>query len=83
MKRGCRGRMPESCKREIRGGFDAMTPQQPEEWELRRKTAEGSPQGAAAGRRQVKVGRLQPDYAPAEWGGYNRELRLPGNQPTG
>ena len=65
------------------GGYNQRTPQQPEEWELRRKTAEGSPQGAAAGRRQVKVGRLQPDYAPAEWGGYNRELRLPGNQPTG
>jgi len=54
-----RGGISESCKRVIRGGFAAMTPQQPEEWELRRKTAEGSPQGAAAGRRQVKVGRLQ------------------------
>jgi len=53
------GRISESCKMAKRGGFAAMTPQQPEEWELRRKTAEGSPKGAAAGRRQVKVGRLQ------------------------
>ena len=56
--------MPESCKRAVRGGFAAITPQQPEEWELWRKTAGGSPQGAAAGRRQVKVGRLHASRAP-------------------
>ena len=41
------------------GGLAASAPQQPQARERWRKTAAGSPQGAATGRWQVKVGRLQ------------------------
>jgi len=41
------------------GGYNQKTPQQPDERELRRKTAEGSPQGAP------------PGGGKSKWGGYN------------
>jgi len=48
-------------QRARRGGFAAITPQQ---------------SGAATTRkRPSRVGRLQPENAPAEWGGYNERKR--------
>ena len=56
-----KGRVSESCKRAIRGGYAAKTPQQPEEWELQRKTAEGRAQTPGGGK--------------SKWGGYIQRKR--------